>query len=279
MIKNKDQQTVRVIIIGDLVGNPGLALFKKWAPLLKKDYCADMLVVNGENVAKEGKGITPKIYTQLKEAGADVVTTGNHAWDNKEIYLTLDTQQDIIRPANYPTGCNGRGYTFFSTGRKEVAVINLHGRVFIPDSLDCPFRTIESLLTFIRSKTPLIIVDFHAEATSEKSTMGLFLDGRISCLVGTHTHIQTADERILPKGTAYITDLGCSGSLNSVIGFSYAPIIEKYLKHPKAGKFIVSHDLPLLISGVVVDIDEETGKATHIQRIRIIDEDITIDQR
>ncbi len=269
--------SVRIMIIGDLVGLPGQQLFKKWGMQLKKQYKADVLVVNGENAAKDGRGISPKIITTLKDAGADVITTGNHAWDNKEVFNSFESRDDFIRPANYPSGCQGKGYSLFSTASNHlVAIVNLHGRVFVRDSLDCPFRTIESLILMLKSKTPIILVDFHAEATSEKNAMGLFVDGKVSCLVGTHTHVQTADERILPKGTGYITDLGASCSVHSVIGFQKEGVISRFLYHPKMGRFVVSHEPPFVLSGIVVDVDAKTGKALHIERIRHIDPDMSV---
>lgn len=266
--------SVRIMIIGDLVGVPGQELFKKWGRQLKEKHRIDVLIVNGENASKNGRGISPKIVDLLKEHGADIITTGNHAWDNKEVYNSFETRGDLIRPANYPSGCQGKGYALLPVSNNLVSVVNLHGRVFVRDSLDCPFRTIESLIIMLKSKTPIIIVDFHAEATSEKNAMGLFLDGKVSCVVGTHTHVQTADERILPKGTGYITDLGACGSLNSVIGFSLEGVINRFLYHPKMGKFVVSNDSPFVISGIIVTVDTKTGRALNIDRLRVIDHDL-----
>jgi len=267
--------TLRFMFIGDVVGNPGVTMVQKWVPKLKEKYSIDAIMINGENAGKNGRGITPKIIDFFKSVGASVVTTGNHVWEHKEVYNALNERDDIIRPANYPPGCPGKGFTFFHIGGHTVAVINLHGRVFVRDLLDCPFRAIDSLLTFISTRTKIIFVDFHAEATSEKRAMGLFLDGRVSGVYGTHTHIQTADEQILPQGTSYLTDLGYCGALNSVIGVQQDVVIQRFLLHPKIGRFTVDTRGPFVLSGIWVDVDTVTGKALKIERIRVIDDEIT----
>ena len=266
---------LRCMMIGDLIGQPGIALFQKWAPVLKEKHKLDVIVVNGENSAPNGLGIAPKGYEQLKESGAHVITTGNHAWDCKEIYPVFNERGDLLRPINYPAALPGKGYSLVQVGNEQVAIVNLHGRVFIKDLLDCPFKAIESLLTFLQYKTKIILVDFHAEATSEKNAMGLFLDGKVSGVVGTHTHVQTADERILPQGTGFITDLGCSGGVNSVLGLKYEEMIRKITVHAKFGKFIVETKGPMVLGGVIMSIDSTTGKCIAIERIRIIDEEIS----
>lgn len=268
--------TINVLVIGDIVGGPGLQLCKKWLPILQKKYAIDATIVNGENAAKEGKGIGLDEYRAIKESGATVITTGNHAWDKKDIYATLQERDDIVRPINYPAACPGKGYAFFFAGDYRCAVINLHGRVFIPDSLDCPFKAIESTLSFIRTKTNIIFVDFHAEASSEKKTMGRFLDGKVSGVWGTHTHVQTADDMIFPHGTAYITDVGSCGALYSVIGFEYEQILQRMTQHHRFGKLVVDEKGPLVLNGLVLRIDPSTGKALSIERLRIIDEDIVV---
>jgi 2',3'-cyclic-nucleotide 2'-phosphodiesterase len=265
---------LKLLFIGDLVGDPGIALFQKWIPRLKEKYNADAVIVNGENAAKNGNGITPQNVEALKKHAA-VITTGNHAWDQKAIYQTFQERNDLLRPINYPSECPGKGYTFFEIDNVTVAVINLHGRVFIKDLLDCPFKAIESLLLFVRHRTNIIFVDFHAEATSEKKAMGFFLDGKISGIYGTHTHVQTADEQVLPLGTSYITDLGCCGALNSVIGMQYEGALKKFMVHHKFGKFVVEHRGPMVFCGVLVEVDTETGKTVKIERIRIIDNEIS----
>ena len=266
---------LKFLFIGDLVGDPGIALFQKWIPQLKEKHAIDAIIVNGENAAKNGIGITPQNIEAIKKAGADIITTGNHAWDQKSVYQVLQERNDVLRPINYPAECPGKGYTFFQVQNLTVAIINLHGRVFIRDMLDCPFRAIESLLSFVKHKTNIIFIDFHAEATSEKKVMGFFLDGKISGIYGTHTHVQTADEQILPLGTSYITDLGCCGALNSVIGMQYEGAVKKFMVHQKFGKFIVEHRGPMVFCGVMVEIDAETGKSLKIERIRIVDHEIS----
>jgi metallophosphoesterase (TIGR00282 family) len=268
--------SIKILCIGDVIGNTGLVLFQKWASKLKEKYKADAIIVNGENSTKNGQGITSKIVEFFRHNGASAVTTGNHVWDNKEILSSLDKKEFVIRPANYPSGCPGIGYTFFNVGQHTVAVLNLHGRVFVNDFLDCPFRTIESLLTYIKPRTNIIIVDFHAEATSEKRALGFFLDGKVSAVFGTHTHVQTADEYILPNGTAYITDIGCCGALNSIIGMQFGGVLQKFLLNNKLGKFVVEDKGPMVISGICVDIDANSGKALSIERVKVIDDQISI---
>ena len=269
-------EVLRFLCIGDIVGYPGVLMFQKWAPQLKAKYQIDAVIVNGENAAKNGKGLIPKHIDFFKASGADVVTTGNHVWEHRELYAALDERNDIIRPANYPPGCQGKGHTFLNVRGYTVAVANIMGRGFVRDVLDCPFRAIDSLLTFLRSKTNLILVDFHAEATAEKRVMGTFLDGRVSALWGTHTHIQTADEGILPKGTGFITDLGACGALHSVIGFQQDQILNRFLYHAHMGKFVVETEGPMVLSGIWVEVDTETGVTTKIERVRVIDDTLQI---
>ncbi len=266
---------LRFIFIGDLVGEPGIRMLQKWAPRLRQEYKADGLIVNGENSAKNGMGIAAKDFIAIKACGVDVVTTGNHAFDQKDIGQTFQDRADFIRPANYPAECPGRGYSLFSVdGQKTVAVINLHGRVFSKDLLSCPFRTIDSLLLMLKERTNIIFIDFHGDASSEKKAMALYLDGRVSGIYGTHTHAQTADAYVLPKGTSYITDLGYGGALNSVLGMELDAAVKKMMIHHKAGKFVVATTGPYVLSGVFVTIDRQTGKSCSIAPIRIIDTDL-----
>ena len=267
-------ETLRLLFIGDVVGSSGLTLFRKWTPILVDKYKADGVIVNGENAAKNGCGITPQSIAELKEGGATVITLGNHAWDHKEVYAALQERSDIVRPINYPSECPGKGFTLFNVREHTIAIVNLHGRVFIKDLIDCPFKAIDSLLTFLKHKTPMVFVDFHAEATSEKKIMAMHLDGRISGIYGTHTHVQTADEMIMPKGTSFITDLGCCGALNSVIGMQYETAFKKMTIHNKVGRFAVETTGPFVFSGVVVDVDTATGKSVKIERIRVIDQEL-----
>jgi 2',3'-cyclic-nucleotide 2'-phosphodiesterase len=267
--------TLRFMFIGDIIGQPGLSVFQKWAPRLKEKYAINMLFVNGENANKNGMGLTVRNIDILKEAGADVVTTGNHVFDQKEVYMALRERSDVIRPANYPPTCPGKGYTLINVLGHTVAIVNMHGRVGVRELLDCPFRTMESLLTFLRTRTNVIFVDFHAETTAEKRAFGAFLDGKVTGVYGTHTHIQTADEFIMPGGTSYATDLGGCGALNSVIGMQQDLIISRFMVHAKMGKFVVETRGPIVLSGVWGEVDIKTGKTLSIERIRIIDDEIT----
>ena len=268
-------KTIRILLLGDLVGSPGIAMFQKHIAHLKKKYAIHGIIVNGENSAPNGRGITPGIVRLLKQCGADVITTGNHVYNNKEIYQYLSAHKDVLRPANFPSSCPGVGVTTFMCNDYKIGVVNLQGRIFMRELLECPFRAATSILTFLRSQTNCILIDFHAEATSEKLAMAYYLDGKISALVGTHTHIQTADERILPQGTAYISDLGMAGALNSSIGMKKEPIIEQFLTQMPQ-KYVVETQGPMVLSGVWIELDTNTGKAIHIERIRIVDDEISI---
>ncbi|MCF7900049.1 TIGR00282 family metallophosphoesterase [Candidatus Babeliales bacterium] len=263
--------TVKVILLGDVVGETGRKLLRKNLPLFKELYKPDLIIVNGENSA-HGKGITPKIAEEWQELGVDVITTGNHVWDKQEIIPYLKEHTHVLRPANYPEGCPGVGVTTITKNGHTFGVINVIGRVFMGMHGDCPFRKVEELVTELRKETPLIFVDFHAEATSEKLGMGYFLEGKVSAVVGTHTHIQTADARILPGGTAYITDLGMAGSLNSMIGVTKDPILNRFL-YQMPQRHEVAVDAPFVMSGVVVTVDAQTGKALKIESIYKVDED------
>ncbi len=269
--------TIRVLLIGDVVGSTGRTIFQKHIDRLKKEYNIDSVIVNGENSANGGRGITPRVVTFFKHNGVDVITSGNHIWDKREIYSYLNDNNDLIRPANYPTGAPGVGYTFYECKNHTVAVINVQGRTFMRDDLDCPFRTVESLLTYVKTKAKIIIVDFHAEATSEKMGLAYFLDGQISMFVGTHTHILTADERILPNGTGYITDLGMVGSLNSMLGMKKGPIIQRFMTQMPT-RFAVETEGPALMTGVWVEIDTDTGKAVDIGSVRLVDNEFKSDE-
>ncbi len=261
--------SLRIALFGDIVGNTGRDIFARHIATLRTQYKLDGVIINGENSAN-GKGVTPAIVEFLKQQGVDVVTTGNHIWDKKDIIPYIQNHDDIIRPANYPSSCPGKGFTIFSCKGYKVAVLNLMGRVFMRQQLDCPFKTADSLLTFIRSKTNIILVDMHAETTSEKLGLAYYLDGRVSGIVGTHTHVQTADERILPGGTGYITDMGMGGSLNSMIGLIKEPLISGFLDQMPV-RHEVDTEPPYVLSGVVMTIDTTTGKTTHIERIYKVD--------
>ncbi|MBZ4682697.1 MAG: 2,3-cyclic-nucleotide 2-phosphodiesterase [Fusobacteriaceae bacterium] len=217
---------MKILIIGDVIGNPGRKILYEFLERKKEEY--DFIIVNGENAAA-GFGITIKIADEFFQHGVDVITSGNHIWDKKEIYKYLDENNSLLRPLNYPKGVPGSGYVIkeSKTGEK-IAVVNLQGRVFMP-LVDSPFEIVESALNEIKKETDIIIVDFHAEATSEKVALGWFLDGKVKAVYGTHTHIQTADNRILNEGTAYITDIGMTGSHDSVIGMTVETILPKFL--------------------------------------------------
>ncbi|MCK5632625.1 TIGR00282 family metallophosphoesterase [bacterium] len=266
---------MRILFLGDIVGKPGRALFQKHIGRLERELGFDGLIVNGEN-SSHGRGITSRTMKFFKHNGVNVVTSGNHVWANKEIYSYLNENKDLLRPANYPTGCPGVGFTTFSCKGREVAVINVQGRTFMRDDVECPFKKTESILSIVKKKTKLIFVDFHAEASSEKMGLAYFLDGKVSAVFGTHSHVQTADERILPGGTGYITDAGMAGSLNSMIGMTKAPILKRFLTQMPV-KFVVDLAPPFVMTGVYVDVDLDTGKTTNIQRVKIIDEDLYIE--
>ncbi len=220
---------MNLIFVGDVFGSPGRAFLKEQLPGLIERYDTDIVVANGENAAG-GNGLTLEVSKELYAAGVDVITSGNHIWDKKEIYPVMDSDRRILRPFNYPPGAPGRGSEVFQARNgQQVGIINLCGRVFSPQNLDCPFRAIDLEIARLRQFTPVIVVDFHAEATSEKVAMGWYVDGRVSAVFGTHTHVQTADETILPKGTAYITDVGMTGSLEGVIGVKREIILKHFL--------------------------------------------------
>ncbi len=255
---------MRILFIGDILGEAGRKMVKDFLPGLKSKYSPDVVIANAENMAG-GTGMTPKTYLEIVQAGVDVVTGGNHSFDKKDGHVILDEEPYVVRPANYPAELPGKGITSFplKDGR-SLTVINMQGRTFM-EPLNCPFRMMDDLLSEV--KTPFIFVDFHAEASSEKVAMGWHLDGRVSAVVGTHTHIQTADERILPKGTAAITDVGMTGPYDSVIGVQKQIILDRYI-YRKHAKFEPAEHDPYLC-GVVVDIDDTNGKATKIERLRI----------
>ena len=269
---------LRILFFGDIIGKSGRALFQKHIGRLRLEYNADAVLINGENSSSFGRGISSRIMKFFRHNGVDVVTSGNHIWHNREIYSYWDQNTDLLRPANYPSGCPGIGVTTFDCKGKTIGVINLQGRVFMRDHVECPFKTAESILTYLKTKTNIILVDFHAEATSEKMGLAYFLDGQVSSFVGTHTHVQRADERILPGGTAYITDLGMSGSLNSMIGMVKEPVIRRLINQMPV-KFTVDTRPPFVLSGVCIEVDMDTGKSVAIQRISIIDDQMQIDTK
>lgn len=255
---------MRVMLVGDVVGKPGRKAFQKYTPQLKAEKNIDVVIVNGENSAG-GKGYTRKSLDGLYHGGADVITSGNHVWDKKDVFDFIDQEPFLIRPANYPEGTPGKGYCVYPFKAKNIGVLNLSGRALMP-ALDCPFQKVEEVLREMKKECDVIFLDFHAETTSEKMAMGWYLDGRVNGVVGTHTHIQTADERILPKGTAYITDLGMVGPWNSVLGVQTDKIIYKFTTGMPV-RFEVEAEGPQVFSAVIVEIDDKSNQTLGIERI------------
>ncbi|MBE6098446.1 MAG: TIGR00282 family metallophosphoesterase [Anaerovibrio sp.] len=259
---------MRILIVGDVVGRPGRKAFGKYTKELRQKHNIDIVIVNGENSAG-GKGVSRKSLDELYAAGADIVTSGNHIWDNREVQGLIDDEPYLVRPANYPEGAPGKGWCLYPFKAKNIAVINLSGRAFMPD-MDCPFQKIDDILSEIGDQADIKILDFHAETTSEKMAMGFYLDGRVQVVVGTHTHIQTADERLLPNSTAYITDLGMVGPWNSVLGVKSDIIIKKFTSCMPV-RFDLA-DGPAVYSAVIVEIDDATNKAVAVERLLIKEE-------
>ena len=256
---------MRVLFLGDIVGKPGRKAVAAVLPRLIDREQIDFVIANCENVT-DGTGVDPKNARELLNAGVQVLTSGNHVWRRREIIEFIQDEPRLIRPANFPPMAPGRGWTIAETADgTAVAVINLIGRVFM-DSVDCPFRTANALLPEVTARARVIIVDMHAETTSEKGAMGWHLDGRVSAVLGSHTHVQTADERVLPGGTAFITDVGMCGPTESVIGVKKELVIERFLKHMPV-KFEVAGG-PTIVQGALIDIDAQSGRATAIRRVR-----------
>ncbi len=256
---------LNVLFIGDVIGKPGMNMIETWLPGLIQKYKADLVVVNTEN-ASDGKGCTEKEGRVLFNLGVHVLTGGNHTWDKHQSQEYLKNEKRALRPLNYPKGTYGNGYTIIETKKGKVAVVNLQGRTFMP-TIDCPFRAAEWLLKKLSAETKMIFIDFHAEATAEKLALANFIDGKASVLVGTHTHIQTADERIFPNGLAYITDVGMTGPYDSVIGMKTEAAINRFLYQTPQKYQTATEQLHLC--GVFVKIDNQTGYATEIERILI----------
>jgi hypothetical protein len=250
---------LRILMIGDVLGRPGRRALRSLVPGLRNEYQLDLVVANAENLAG-GTGVTLDTAREVLEAGVDVLTSGNHVWDKKEIIPHLDGGLPLLRPLNYPPGVPGRGY--LTTGR--ALVVNLVGRTFMGD-FDCPFRAMDHLLERLENKPPVVIVDFHAEATSEKGAMGWYLDGRVSAVVGTHTHVATIDTRLLPRGTAYVTDVGMVGPRDSVIGDSPEAVLQRFLTampyRISVGKGRVT------FNAVLLEVDERSGRALSITHL------------
>jgi hypothetical protein len=256
---------MKILFIGDIVGSPGREAVDKLLPKLKAEYSLDFVIANAEN-ASGGSGITQKVAEELFNSGVDVLTSGDHIWKKKEIFELINQEERILRPINYPSGAPGRGSAVFkSRSGVKVGVINVNGRVFM-DALECPFKTVSAAQEELIKETKIVIVDIHAEATSEKVALGWYLDGKVSAVLGTHTHIQTADEKVLPQGTAYITDVGMAGPYDSVIGRKVDDVLTRFLTAIPVRFEVAEENIQL--HAVVIDVDERTGKATSIIRIQ-----------
>ena len=254
---------MNILAVGDVVGNIGIQGLKNKLKRIKEEYKIDFTIVNGENAA-EGMGITEKNFKDILSAGADCVTMGNHTWGKKEIFKFIDHPR-IIRPANYPDGVCGKGYNIYICGQKKIAVINAMGRVDINIMLDNPFEIVNKIIEKIKNEVDIIILDFHAEATAEKKAMGYFVDGKINIIFGTHTHIQTADEQILPKGTAYISDIGMTGPKNSIIGMDIEASLKRFLTGlPEKYKIATGE---CIFNSILFKIDNEKNLVKEIIRI------------
>jgi len=259
---------IRILFFGDVIGHPGRSILRRCIPVLHQKFSPDIIIANGENAAG-GVGITEKIGMEILSY-VDVLTSGNHIWDKKEGIEYIDKEPRVLRPANYPDINPGRGtYIFESAAGDKIGILNLQGRVFM-EALDCPFRSADKSIEFLKENTHVIVVDFHAEATSEKQALGWYLDGKVSAVIGTHTHIPTADERILPGGTAYITDAGMVGGLNSVIGIRKSQALQRFLT-ARPQRFDPSKE-GILLNAVYLEVDRDSGKATSIKRENIIEE-------
>ncbi len=257
---------LRICVIGDIIGKPGRQAVTHLLPELREEFALDMVIANGENTAA-GAGLTPSLAEELLGGGVDVITSGNHIWDKREIYEYLDTDRPVLRPLNYPDDTPGRGWLVHHTDAgDEVAVINAMGRVYM-NQLDSPFTKLDDLLDGAAVPLPPVrILDFHCEITSEKNAMGWYLDGRVSAVVGTHTHVPTADARLLPNGTAYISDIGMTGPRDSVIGFALDTVLPRFTRHLPT-RFQVASG-PVAFNAVVITADSATGRASGIQQVQ-----------
>lgn len=256
---------MRVLMIGDVVGKAGRQAVLERLPRLRSAHSVDFVVCNAENAAA-GIGITSDIARTFLDSGIHVLTLGNHAWGKREVYTYMDEEARLLRPANYPPGVPGQGYGVFSSPGGPIGVVSLQGRTFM-DPVDDPFRAIDTILETLQLKTRVVFIDFHAEATSEKQAFGWYVDGRVSAVVGTHTHVQTADERILPGGTAYLTDVGMTGPVDSIIGMKRDIILSRFTSLLPARFEVAEGEAQLC--GVLIDVDTATGHATHIQRVQV----------
>ncbi|MBN2831072.1 MAG: TIGR00282 family metallophosphoesterase [Candidatus Omnitrophica bacterium] len=256
---------MKILFIGDIVGKPGREAVRVLLPVLKEKHSLNFVIANAEN-ASGGSGITPKVSEELFGSGVDVLTSGDHIWKKKEIFELINQEERILRPLNYPAGAPGSGKRVFKTKSGEkIGIINVNGRVFM-EALECPFKAALAACEELEKETEIIIVDIHAEATSEKVALGWYLDGKASAVLGTHTHIQTADEKILPKGTAYITDVGMCGAYDSVIGRKVDDVLTRFLTLVPVRFEVAEGNVQL--HAVIIDVDEKIGKPSSIVRIQ-----------
>jgi len=251
---------LNILIVGDIVGKAGRRAIAYLLPQIRQSHNVNLVIANGENAAG-GKGLTPDTAEELFEAGVEIITSGNHIWQHREVYPLLDSEAPILRPLNYPHGAPGRGVLTY----KSVAVINLMGRTFMPGALDCPFHAADQALTDLGDYR-LIIVDMHAETTSEKAALAWYLDGRVSAVIGSHTHIPTVDARLLPRGTAFVTDVGMVGPRDSILGVETRLVIDAFLSQLPT-RFNTVERGPVVFNSVLVQVDDQSGRATGIQRI------------
>jgi len=257
---------MKILFVGDIVGKQGRRAVRELLPSLIAARMVDLVIGNCENAAA-GFGVTREVIEELYANNLDVLTSGNHIWDKKEVLEFIDDYETLLRPANFPQGVPGGGSVVMPTSiGVAVAVLNLMGRVFMRP-LECPFRTAEREIAALKRKTPIVFVDMHAEATSEKQALGWFLDGKASAVVGSHTHVQTADERILPGGTAYITDAGMTGPFDSIIGIKKEPILERFFTQMPNKFDVATGDIRL--QGVIIEVDQQTGRSTGIERLSV----------
>ena len=255
---------IRILFLGDIVGEPGRNAVIRHVPLFLKERGVDFVIVNGENAAG-GRGITGKITIDLLRSGVAVITTGDHIWDQRETSSYISTEPRLLRPINYPEGAPGQGSVVLETAKGKVGVVNVQGRTYMQPTLDNPFPAAMAEVDRLRQETPVIVVDMHAETTSEKIAMGRFLDGKVSAVFGTHTHVQTADERIFPGGTAFLCDVGMCGPDESCLGRDYQAIIRRFL-NALPGQFPIAEG-PVRLCGAIVEVDEATGKAIRVWRV------------
>ena len=259
---------MRILFIGDIVGEPGRKIISRQLPKLIEQHAIDVVLGNAENAAG-GFGITPDIAQELFDYGIDVITTGNHVWDKKEILEYIRNERKLLRPANYSNSAPGKGSVVIETAKSgSLGVLQVMGRVNMPP-LDCPFKAADQAIEILHQSVQAIVVDMHAEATSEKMAMGWYLDGRVSAVLGSHTHVQTADARILPQGTAYLTDMGMTGPINGVIGMKKELSLERFLTHMPRRLEVAKG--PCVLSGAVVEIDHQSGIAVSIERVQVND--------